>query len=103
LASEFKDAFENSTVTVDVPEFPPDIAVIVTVPGGGGLSGAVYSPQLVAPFVIVPEFADKFDVTDQVVEAQPAADVNCCVAPAGTATAAGLTATGCVATTLIVI
>jgi hypothetical protein len=41
LASEFKDAFENSIVTVDVPEFPPDIAVIVTVPGGGGLSGAV--------------------------------------------------------------
>ena len=86
-----------------VPEFPPEEALIVTVPLAGGVIGAVYSPQ-VAPFVMNPGLPElPFKFACQIVAAHPAAVVNCRVAPAGTATAAGLTATGCDATTLMVI
>jgi len=88
---------------VAVPEFPPEEALIVTVPLAGGVIGAVYSPQ-VAPFVMNPGLPElPFKFACQIVAAHPAAVVNCRVAPAGTATAAGVTATGCDATTLMVI
>jgi hypothetical protein len=93
FTSEFKDAFENKIVTVDVPELPPEKALIVTVPLAGGESGAVYNPQ-VAPFVIDPGFPElPFRFTCQMVPAHPAAVMNCRAAPAGTAAAAGLTTT----------
>jgi hypothetical protein len=41
------EAEENKTDAVAVPEFAPDVAVIVTVPPDGGESGAVYTPLLV--------------------------------------------------------
>ena len=104
FTSEFKDAFENTIVTVEVPELPPEKALIVTVPLAGGESGAVYNPQ-VAPFVIEPGFPEvPFKFTCQMVPAHPAAVVNCKVAPAATAAAAGFTTTVLdEATTLIVI
>ena len=93
LTSEFSEAFENRIVTVDVPELPPEDAVMVTVPLAGGAIGAVYNPQL-APFVIKPGLPElPFKFTCQIVPAHPAAVVNCKVAPAGTAAAAGLTTT----------
>ena len=104
FTSEFKVAFENTIVTVEVPELPPEKALIVTVPLAGGESGAVYNPQ-VAPFVIDPGLPEvPFKFTCQIVPAHPAGVVNCRVAPAGTAAAAGLTTTVLDdATTLIVI
>ena len=92
---EFKDAFENTIVTVDVPELPPERALIVTVPLAGGANGAVYSPQLApAPFVIDPGLPElPFKFTCQMVSAHVASVVNCRVAPAGTAAAAGVTTT----------
>jgi hypothetical protein len=41
------EAEENKTDAEAVPEFAPDVAVIVTVPPDGGESGAVYTPLLV--------------------------------------------------------
>jgi hypothetical protein len=104
FTSEFNDAFENTIVTVDVPEFPPEKALIVTVPLAGGEGGAVYNPQ-VAPLVIDPGLPElPFKFACQIVPAHPAELVNCRVAPARTAAAAGLTVTvRDVATTLIVI
>ena len=104
FTSEFRDAFENTIVTVEVPEVPPEKALIVTVPLAGGESGAVYNPHI-APFVIEPGLPEvPFKFTCQMVPAHPAAVVNCKVAPAGTAAAAGLTTTvRDDATTLIVI
>ena len=98
FTSEFKDAFENKIVTVDVPELPPEKALIVTVPLAGGESGAVYNPQVIPfvldPFVIDPGFPElPFRFTCQMVPAHPAAVMNCRAAPAGTAAAAGLTTT----------
>ena len=104
------EAEENKIVAAAVPEFAPDVAVIVTVCPVGGESGAVYKPAaLIVPWHCVAELnggaTQSPPGSPATLHDTPAAGVavNVCVAPAGTVKTAGLTATGCAATTCTVV
>ena len=104
------EAEENNIVAAAVPEFAPEVAVIVTVCPVGGESGAVYKPAaLIVPWHCVAELnggeTQSPPGSPATLQDTPAAGVavNVCVAPAGTVKTAGLTATGCAATTCTVV